>query len=169
MKYKQLKFIAVLLLGLGLTGLQAQTMNVKEMGGTETSYSLSEISKITFSSGNLTILETDNNSVDYALTNLRYLNFSSTITEVNENFNTEISQLKIYPNPTKDILNIDFQEIENPIGIIKIHSLEGRLIETLAVESNNIVTLDLSQLSNGIYLCHYINDKEIKTVKIIKQ
>lgn len=40
MTHKKLKFSAVLLLGLGLTGLQAQTMYVKESSGTQTAYAV---------------------------------------------------------------------------------------------------------------------------------
>src|SRR5690554_5092155 len=61
MRHKRLKLSAVLLLGLGLTGLQAQTMYVKESSGTQTAYALSNIQKMSFSSGNLTVTKTDNN------------------------------------------------------------------------------------------------------------
>lgn len=56
MRHKRLKLSAVLLLGLGLTGLQAQTMYVKESSGTQTAYTLSNIQKMSFSSGNLTVM-----------------------------------------------------------------------------------------------------------------
>jgi len=40
MKCRKLKLITLLLLGVGLTGLQAQTMYVKENSGTQTAYTL---------------------------------------------------------------------------------------------------------------------------------
>ncbi|MEY3451220.1 MAG: hypothetical protein RL711_1046 [Bacteroidota bacterium] len=49
MRQKRLKLSAVFLLGLGLTGLQAQTMYVKEKSGTQTAYTLSSLRKMTFS------------------------------------------------------------------------------------------------------------------------
>ena len=45
----------VLLLGLGLTRLQAQTIYVKEVNGTLNSHKLGGIRKMTFSEGNTNI------------------------------------------------------------------------------------------------------------------
>lgn len=84
MRHKRLKLSAVLLLGLGLTGLQAQTMYVKESSGTQTAYTLSNIQKMSFSSGNLTVTKTDNSSGVFALSDLRYLNFSDITTDLQE-------------------------------------------------------------------------------------
>ena len=82
MRHNMLKISAVILLGLGLTGLQAQTMYVNESSGTQTAYTLSNIQKMSFSSGNLTVTKTDNSSGVYALINLRYLNFSDVSTDL---------------------------------------------------------------------------------------
>jgi hypothetical protein len=48
MKYKQLKITLSFLLAIGLTGLQAQTLHVKQSEGTKTAYSLGDIRKINF-------------------------------------------------------------------------------------------------------------------------
>lgn len=77
MRHKKLKLSVVLMLGLGLTGLQAQTMYVNESSGTQTAYALSNIQKMSFSSGNLTVTKTDNSSGVFALSDLRYLSFSN--------------------------------------------------------------------------------------------
>ena len=99
MKHKRLKLSAVLLLGLGLTGLQAQTMYVKESSGTQTAYTLSNIQKMSFSSGYLTVTKTDNSSGVFALSDLRYLNFSDITTDLQEDLSVKSQQLKVYPNP----------------------------------------------------------------------
>ncbi|HPM13775.1 MAG TPA: T9SS type A sorting domain-containing protein [Bacteroidales bacterium] len=77
MQHKRLKLSAVLLFGIGLVGLQAQTMYVNESNGTQTAYTLKSVQKMRFSSGNLTVTKTDNSSNEYALNDLRYLNFSN--------------------------------------------------------------------------------------------
>ena len=49
MRPKKVKLSAVLLLGLGLSSIQAQTMYVKKSNGTQTAYPLNSIRKMTFS------------------------------------------------------------------------------------------------------------------------
>jgi len=79
MRHKGLKLTLFIIVGLGLSGLQAQTMYVKENVGTQTVYSLSNIGKISFSSGNLTISLLDTSSVVYTISSLRHLSFSDSI------------------------------------------------------------------------------------------
>ena len=260
MKHQRLKLSAVLLLGLGLTGLQAQTLYVKESSGTQTAYTLSNIQKMSFSSGNLTVAKTDNSSGVYALSGLKHMNFTSTTTDIiaptaptnlvatsqttssislswdastdnigvtyyliykegdkidsvatssytvtglleNTSYSftvkarddannisdpsnalsaitsttTDINDLKIatsnilntYPNPVKDILKVDLNGLGD--GTISILTLEGKLLQAQKTDGSNTVTLNLSQLVKGIYLCRYVSTTEIKTVKIIKQ
>jgi hypothetical protein len=116
MRHKRLKLSAVLLLGLGLSGLQAQTMYVNESSGTQTAYTLSNIQKMSFSSGNLTVTKTDNSSGVYALSDLRYLNFSGTTTDLQEDLSVQSQMLKVYPNPVGDILNIDLTRMPEAEG-----------------------------------------------------
>ncbi len=82
MRHKGLILIVLIIAGLSLTELQAQSMVVKENVGIQTAYSLSNISKLSFSSGKLTISRVDSSSVEYALSNLQYLSFSDS-TSVN--------------------------------------------------------------------------------------
>ena len=169
MRQKRLKLSAVLLLGLGLTGLQAQTMYVKESSGTETAYTLSTIQKMSFSSGNLTITKTDNSSGVYALSYLRYLNFSDISTDLQEDLSVQNQMLKVYPNPVGDILNIDLTGMSEAEGTLSILNFEGKTVLSRQVNNEGVLSLDISSLPTGIYLCRYSNATEIKTVKIIKQ
>ena len=169
MKHKRLKLSGVLLLGLGLTELQAQTMYVKEKSGTQTAYAMNSIRKMTFSGGNATVQKTDNSTVAYTLSGLRYLNFTDLTTGITEpTAQLGHSNLITYPNPVVDMLNIDLTGITGE-GTISILTLEGKVIQTQNTNGNSLITLNLSHLSQGIYLCRFSNAVEIKTVKIIKQ
>ena len=170
MRHKRLKLSAVLLLGLGLTGLQAQTMYVKESSGTQTAYTLSNIQKMSFSSGNLTVTKTDNSSGVFALSDLRYLNFSDITTDLQEDYlSVQSTNLSVYPNPVGDILNINLTGKSETEGTLSILNFEGKTLVTRKVSNEGVLSLDISHLPTGIYLCRYINATEIKTVKIIKQ
>ncbi|MDA3866882.1 MAG: T9SS type A sorting domain-containing protein [Salinivirgaceae bacterium] len=169
MKYKKLKLSTVLLLGIGLTGLQSQTMYVKESSGTQTAYTLNNIQKMSFSSGNLTVTKTDNNSNVYALSDLRYLNFSDITTSLNEPLTVQSQMLRVYPNPANNTLNIDLTGMAEAEGTLSILNFEGKAVLNEQVSSVGVLSLDISHLPTGIYLCRYSNASEIKTVKIIKQ
>ena len=168
MRHKRLKLSAVLLLGLGLTGLQAQTMYVKESSGTQTAYTLSNIQKMSFSSGNLTVTKTDNSSGVFALSDLRYLNFSDITTDLQEDYlSVQSTNLSVYPNPVGDILNINLTGKSETEGTLSILNFEGKTLVTRKVSNEGVLSLDISHLPTGIYLCRYSNATEIKTVKII--
>jgi hypothetical protein len=169
MRHKKFKLSAILLLGLGLTVLQAQTMYVKESIGTQTAYTLSNIQKMSFSAGNLTVTKTDNNSGVYSLSGLRYLNFSDVSTDLQENLSVQSTKLSVYPNPVSDILNIDLAGISEAEGTLSILNFEGTTLLTRQVNNEEVFSLSVSHLSKGIYLCRYSNETEIKTVKFIKQ
>ena len=169
MRHKRLKLSAVILLGLGLTGLQAQTMYVKKSSGTQTAYTLSNIQKMSFSSGNLSVTKTDNSSGVFALSDLRYLNFSDVSTGLQEDLSVQSKMLKVYPNPVGDILNINLTGMSETEGTLSILNFEGKTLVNKQVNGVGILSLDISSLPTGIYLCRYSNASEIKTVKIIKQ
>lgn len=169
MRHKRLKLSAVLLLGLGLTGLQAQTMYVRPTTGTQTAYALSNIQKMSFSSGNLTVTETDNSSGVFALNGLRYLNFTDLTTSLEETLSVQNQTLSAYPNPVSDVLNIDLTGIVLEEGTLSILNLVGKTVLSRQVSQAGVLSVDISQLSNGIYLCRFSNATELKTVKIIKQ
>ena len=169
MRHKKLKLSAILLLGLGLTGLQAQIMDVKQSNGALTAYTLSNLRKMTFSAGNANIQKTDNSTGVYALSGLRYLSFKDITTSIEEQaMQPGNSNMLTYPNPVSDELHIDLTGIASE-GTISILTLDGTVLQTQHSSGNRLVTINLSQLPPGIYLCRYSSPSEIKTVKIIKQ
>jgi len=81
--------------------------------------------------------------------------------------NTEVSnnQIKIYPNPIKDFL---FVEFENDKMInIKIYNIFGILVYINKDFANINNKIDLSVLPSGIYLLKFQTNNEVITKKII--
>jgi len=170
MRYKQLKLSAVLLLGLGLTEVEAQALYVKEHNGTETAYALSNVQKMTFSSGNAIIQKTDNTSWSYVLSELNYLSFTDPEGIDEQQMQTgNANNLLVYPNPATNMLNIDLTSTKREGGSISILTLDGKVMQTQKTSAANVETLNLSRLPQGIYLCCYTGKTEIRIVKIIKQ
>lgn len=78
----------------------------------------------------------------------------------------KFSDLKIYPNPTADRIQISSsQKIQN----IKIYSIQGILIHEINSIENNATEINFSQRKNGIYVIKVEDqNKAINTYKIIK-
>src|SRR4030042_7049823 len=105
MRHKKVILSVVLLLGLGLNGLQAQsTLYVKEKTGTQTSFELNGIRKLIFPAGNIMVNKTDGDTRVYALSDIRYLSFIDFTTDVKLIDRQESSNLTLYPNPVIDKL-----------------------------------------------------------------
>ncbi len=76
-----------------------------------------------------------------------------------------IKNLKVAPNPAKDIVTISSEAI---ITSIEIYTLLGQKILTQSINAT-ISQIDLSQLASGNYMMKVMADEQMKTIKIIKQ
>lgn len=74
------------------------------------------------------------------------------------------SQLKTYPNPASEILNIEFPN--SGAGLVRIFSMQGKLLLTSGLKEG-YSQLDLKLLPNGIYLLEVEHTSRIHHKKII--
>jgi hypothetical protein len=169
MKHKFLKLNAVLLLGLSLSSLQAQTtMNVMATNGTHTAYTLGDIRKLTFpSTGNMTVTKTTATTDNYVLTAVRNMNFSIIDTNI-ESINPLRGFHRLYPNPVHDVLNIDLSTSISQHTTLELLSIEGKLLFKSSISSTEN-RINVSQFRQGIYLCRINNGTTLETTKFIKQ
>ncbi len=81
----------------------------------------------------------------------------------NDSFST--NQLKVFPNPTTGILNINLTDVSGETNF-KLMDMSGRIIlNKNTTESNNI--FNLSSFQNGIYILNIKNAEKETTKKII--
>lgn len=79
--------------------------------------------------------------------------------------NVKQDEFAIYPNPVKDVLNID---LKTQKGNVKIFDLSGKVVKT--AEVNKSGAIDVSKLSAGMYIVEITtNDHSKVTKKIIKE
>jgi hypothetical protein len=78
-----------------------------------------------------------------------------------EKFNS-LSDIKIYPNPSSN--EIYFEGKTNEIKSIEINDVIGKNVKSY----NNVSSIDISSLSNGIYFLHIKTDKGDFNKKFIK-
>ena len=61
-----------------------------------------------------------------------------------------MNDIKAYPNPATTNINIPLSGVQGN-GNINILDITGKLVQSLNVNVNNMITLDVSELSNGTY------------------
>ena len=93
--------------------------------------------------------------------------FWSSLINTNEEFSTEIN---FYPNPTIDIVNFNFSNLESSDLNVLVFDYAGRVLITTKINIEDYKTkLDLSSLSSGSYLIYLNTNKFNYHTKIIKK
>lgn len=117
----------------------------------------------------------DGNCWRGVLDNSGQLNFTS-IDCPNESITNNTSQLKstesilVFPNPSENNITINFGDIQIDNPKYEINNINGQLIDNGKIMSN-IQTIDISELTNGIYLLNIYDQEGNKLIveKIIKE
>lgn len=181
----------------GFTTIQSNTTDADQdiykftiTGGTMTTNM--DITSITTSVINASILDNSGNLIDSAVTNTgNTLSFVRTLTPgdyflkivsttpTNTNYqtpynfvisttlgisNNDINKVTFYPNPVKDILYLD----NSAASKATIYSLLGQQLEVKDIQSSSS-SIDMSKYAKGIYLITLENENQTQTIKVIKE
>jgi len=76
--------------------------------------------------------------------------------------NEAIQNLKLYPNPVKDVLNIIAESL---ITKVEIYNIDGKM---MMQENNFVREMNVSSLLRGVYVARVYTAHGVATVKIIK-
>ena len=123
---------------------------------------------------NKTIVITSINGVGNSTTN-KTLTLTSGNCKVEKVINDVVkTEIKLYPNPAIDIVNIEMYSTSASELEITVFSMNGSIVRTNNVhltEGNNVINEDISSLESGIYFVRFNNpsNNEIITKKLIKQ
>jgi hypothetical protein len=77
------------------------------------------------------------------------------------------SKFSVSPNPTKGLIDIS-NDIDANISSVELSDLNGRIVKTISLGENES-QINISELSQGIYLMKIVSDKGIITKKVIKE
>jgi hypothetical protein len=149
-------------------GVNAQTMYVRPIAGSQTTYPVADIQKLTFDNGNMLVTNITGTSGTFALSSLRYVSF----TDFNlATTNPELATNKFYayPNPASHLLTISGSNMLQRVSQIEILSLEGRLLMQQKPVDESALQVDISALPQGMYLCKISNGNQQQIIKFIKQ
>jgi len=96
------------------------------------------------------------------------LNEAGTVDSVNSPGNNK-SLFSFFPNPAKETINISFNaKLYSQEKQIQIIDLSGKLIKTITSNSN-LIPVNISDLSNGVYFVKGVSKENTYTYKFIKQ
>ena len=162
MRHKKLKLSAVLLLGLGLTGLQAQT-SVNATGGDASgsggsaSYSVGQVVYNANTGTNGSVAEGVQQPYEI-----------SVVTGLEEAKGINLS-VSAYPNPTTDYLQLKVESEKLKDLSYQLYDMQGKLLQSEKITGNQ-TSIVMSNLVPATYFVKVVQEsKEVKTFKIIKK
>ena len=104
------------------------------------------------------ILVNDNR---YVYSNFQY--FESGINNI-----TSLNNVKVFPNPVGDILNIDIQDENLTEAVVQIMNMTGQKVYE-GVLAGQLTSIDINSLTNGVYILHIESiDNRTLNYKILK-
>ena len=154
-----------------IASVNAQTIDFNYTDGTTSSYNLIDVRKITFDVDvmNLhlwdgTVYSWDVNTIGQYEHNEGTLGVLQTLNDL---------KIKIFPNPTEDLLNLNFHYPKQGKLIMELYDIAGNLVlnrDFIELDSGlNQQSIDVSEIKSGIYNCRLIFENYSITKKIIKQ
>jgi len=158
-----MKTIYILLAVFFGIGVKAQTMYVRPIIGTQSSYPVADIQKLTFENGNLIVTNTNGANGAFALADNRYINFTD-LTLGTVSHPAARSRFYVYPNPTSTILNVVNDDLSQTITHLEIISVEGRVLK-----EQNSPQIETASLPTGMYFCRITSNNKTQTIKFLKQ
>mgnify|MGYP002335665319 CR=1 FL=1 len=86
---------------------------------------------------------------------------------------TEVTDISLFPNPAKDMMRVDFDLEEARQLQVEVFNATGQRVQQLGATNfnsgRNQLTLDVSQLSNGVYFLRMFNaDRELNRRFIVQ-
>lgn len=81
---------------------------------------------------------------------------------------TALNDIAIYPNPTKDVLNINFNGQQTEGCQVLVANASGQIIFA-SKQTSDIMQLDVADWNNGVYFIKIADDKAFKILKFVKE
>ena len=77
------------------------------------------------------------------------------------------SNIGIYPNPTNGLVSINVGTTSTLVDVT-VMEVSGRIVKLEKYSNTNMLSLDLSELSAGMYFVTVKTDNQLKQVKLVK-
>jgi len=93
---------------------------------------------------------------------------NTTVVSVEEKQNTSFVELKAYPNPVGNLLNISANNVDLDGAELSVYSILGEKLNLSTTRNGSLASINFSNLAPGIYILVIQNDIVNYTTKIIK-
>jgi hypothetical protein len=166
-----------LLLGIALlvgTLSFAQSIHFNYTDGTNASYSLQDVRKITFDSDLMNLHLWDGSVYAWNVSTIDYYQHNDVVLNAQEWLNNANAwEVNVYPNPTSSSLNVGFNLPQPDEISIELYDIQEKLVLTKNLGNKqpgvHQEVLDLSGIPQGAFICRISGQHNRITKKIIKQ
>lgn len=154
--------------------LEAQSIYFNFSNGTNASYNLLDVSKITFSSDVMNLQLHDGTIYTWNVSTIEHYEYDVNPVNIEPLLNEVNSwDLQLFPNPTSDEIKLKYNLPKDDVIIISIYDLTGKVLLEKIPEKKyrgeNQDILHLSQLAPGTYICRIIGEFNSISKQIIKR
>jgi hypothetical protein len=163
--------VAAILMG---TMSFAQSIHFNYTDGTNASYNLEDVRKITFDADLMNLHLLDGSIYSWNVSTIGYYQYDEASLNVQEWLNNANAwDVTIFPNPTRSALTVRFNLPQSDEVSIELYDMKGKLMLTKSlgkIETGEYQeVLDLSSVTQGSYVCRISGQKNTITKQLIKQ
>ena len=152
----------------------AQSIHFNYTDGTNASYNLEDVRKITFDADVMNLYLLDGSVYAWNVSTIGDYQYDETLVNVQEWLNNANAwEMAVYPNPTNSMLNIRFQLPKEDNISIALIDIQGKLLLYKNLGNKAVgehqETFDLNGIPQGTYICLISGQKNTITKQLIKQ
>jgi hypothetical protein len=174
---KGMKSKPIALLGIAMVftfGLRAQSIHFNYTDGTNASYNLEDVRKITFDAELMNLHLLDGSVYAWNVSTIEHYQYDESTLNVQEWLSYVNGwELVIFPNPTSTTLNVHYNLTKEDEITIALFDMHGKLIlqKNLGkqVSGEHQETLDLTSIPQGNYVCRITGQQKTITKTVIKK
>jgi hypothetical protein len=154
-------------------GLRAQSFHFNYTDGTNASYNLADVRKITFDADLMNLHFLDGTVYAWNVSTIGYYQYDESSLNVQEWLNKANAwEVVIFPNPTSTNLNVSYNLPKEDVITIALYDMQGKLVldKNLGKLSpgEHQESLDVSNLPKSTYVCHINGRHQSVNKSIIK-
>jgi hypothetical protein len=150
----------------GATAAAAQSLSPTVLSSSGGSGSADNVS-LSWTAGELI---TQNFSSDTLLLTQGFQQGKITVTTAVNELNGLNMDVKVYPNPVRNVLNVNFQGMIDQTVRLKLMNLKGKVVMSREIhDPSSISRLNINEATPGAYMLEVNVNGKSKTFKIVKQ
>ena len=167
------KFIAVIVIALLFTfGLRAQSIYFNYTDGTNSSYNLEDVRKITFDADLMNLHFWDGSMYSWNVSTIRYFQYDASLNVQDWLNNANAWKVNVYPNLISTFLTVRFNLPKPDEVTIGLYDIQGKLILSKYIGKKETgehqEIFDLTSTPQGTYVCRISGKQNTITKTVIK-